>query len=262
MRRPAPGGRLQPLLAASIVFACSFGGALAGLWLRRRLPDEHLGPDARDVVKLGIGLVATLTALVLGLVTASAKSAFDLQDGAVKTSTANVLLLDRTLARYGPETRPIRDLLRAIVERRLEATWPSGDTRARVPDAADNAAGVDAIENGILALKPATDAQRWLRERALSVGDTLAQARWLSSTGARSAIPVPFLVALGLWVTVIFTTFGLLTPPKATVVVVLLICSASVAISIFLILEMETPFSGLMKVSGEPLRYALAHLGG
>lgn len=262
MRRSFAGGLLEPILAASAIFACAFGGALAGLWLRRRLPDEHVTADARDVVKLGIGLVATLTALVLGLVTASAKSAFDLQDGAVKASAANVLLLDRTLARYGPETRPIRALVRATLERRLETTWPSAGGPEIAPDASDNAATVDTIENAILALAPATDAQRWLQSRALTISDTLAQARWLSSTGAASAIPLPFLIALGLWLLVIFGTFGLLTPRNATVLVVLFVCSLSVAASILLILEMETPFSGLMKVSAAPLRYALAHLGG
>lgn len=251
---------LQPLLIASLVFACAFGAAIAGQTLRARLPSEHVSSDARDVVKLGIGLVATLTALVLGLVTASAKSQFDLQDSAVKTSAANLVLLDRTLARYGPETRPIRDLLRVTVAHRLAVTWPDDGAVART-SLDESTAPVDEIQDQILALAPHTDAQRWLQSRALGLSDTLAQERWLSSTGAASSIPLPFLVALTVWLTAIFGTFGVLAPRNPTVLVVLLVSTLAVATSLFLILEMESPFGGLMRISSGPLRFALAHLG-
>jgi hypothetical protein len=60
--------------------------------------------------------------------------------------------------------------------------------------------------------------------------------------------------------TITFTSFGLLAPQNATVFVVLLVCALSVGSVIFLILELGEPFEGLLKVSGDALSYAHAHL--
>jgi hypothetical protein len=94
---------------ASITFLCTFGCALAATVLRARLFPPHLSKESQDVVRLGMGLVATMTALLLGLVTASARSTFDAQDAAIRNSAANILTLDRHLARYGPETKRPRE---------------------------------------------------------------------------------------------------------------------------------------------------------
>ena len=102
---------MEPTWIGLLVFSCTLGGAFLGIWLRERLPDHHLSHESQDVVKLGVGLIATMTALVLGLVTASAKSAFDAMDAAVKQGAGDILALDRTLARYGPEAEPIRAAL-------------------------------------------------------------------------------------------------------------------------------------------------------
>src|SRR5215475_11147021 len=115
---------MTPTLIGMLVFVCTFGGALVGLWLRSALPDHHLSPDSKDTVKVGIGLIATMTALVLGLVTASAKSSFDALNTAVQHTAADVLALDRTLARYGPESKAVRETLAQVIAQRLEMTWP------------------------------------------------------------------------------------------------------------------------------------------
>ena len=98
---------MNALGIAALAFAAALGGALGGMWLRARLPAEHISEATKDTVKLGIGLVATMTALVLGLVTASAKSSFDGLDAAVRHTALDILTLDRVLARYGPEAAPI-----------------------------------------------------------------------------------------------------------------------------------------------------------
>src|SRR5271156_1258708 len=106
---------VSPMTISWVVFACVFGGALVGMLLRATLPAHHLNADSKDVVKLGMGLVATMSALVLGLLVASAKSSFDAQGAQLKQMSANVVLLDRVLAHYGPETKEARDALRATV---------------------------------------------------------------------------------------------------------------------------------------------------
>jgi hypothetical protein len=246
---------------AWIVFACVFGGVVFGIFLRFLIPEHHLSEDTKDVVKLGMGLIATMTALVLGLMIATAKSSYDAQDQAVKHTAAKVLLLDHMLSNYGPETKEARDLLRRAVASRLEAIWPenrSHPVRLDAPEAVFTDYGIEAR---ILQLSAHNDAQRWLQTQALRIGRDITETRLLVSGSLGSSIPVPFLVVVVFWLTIIFGSFGLFAPRNTTVVAVLFLCSLSVAGSIFLILEMDRPFEGVMKVSSVPLRYALSHLG-
>jgi hypothetical protein len=115
---------MSAIATASIIFACLAASALLGLLLHSRVPVDHLSTESKDVVKLAMGLIATMAALVLGLLTASAKSSFDTWNNEVKQSAAKIILLDRTLAHYGPETKPIRDLIRDAVAFRIAQTWP------------------------------------------------------------------------------------------------------------------------------------------
>ncbi|TMA79949.1 MAG: hypothetical protein E6J56_22230 [Deltaproteobacteria bacterium] len=244
-----------------IVFACVFGGALLGMLLRSVLPEHHLTQDSKDVVKLGMGLIATMAALVLGLLIASAKSAFDIQNNEFKQAAANIVLLDRALAHYGPETQAGRDQLRRAVAFRLAVTWPEdASTPARL-DTPETTPRVETIEAGIRELSPKTDGQRWVQSRALQIVGDLQQTRWLLIGGAADSIPMPFLVVLVFWITVIFASFGLFAPPNGTVVSVLFVCALSIAASIVLIVEMGRPFEGILKISSAPLRYTLSHLG-
>ena len=250
-----------PTEIALIVFACVFGGALLGMFLRFLIPEHHLSEDTKDVIKLGMGLIATMTALVLGLMIATAKSSYDTQDEAVKHTAAKVLLLDRMLSNYGPETKEARELLRRTVASRLEAIWPEDRSQHARFDAPDAMFTNRGIETRILQLSPQNDAQRWLQTQALRVGRDIMETRWLVLGSLGSSMPVQFLVVVVFWLMIIFGSFGLLAPRNATVVAVLFLCALSVAGSIFLILEMDRPLEELMSISSAPLRYTLSHLG-
>ena len=251
---------MHPTLVGVIVFACTFGGALLGMWVRTILPAGHLDEDSKDTVKLGIGLVATMSALVLGLVTASAKSSFDAVDTAVKSAALDVLTLDRLLARYGPETSGLRTSLQRMVASRIDMVWPQGSPRPVNLDLAKAPSEVEAIVDGIRALTPHTDSQRALQARAQESAEGLLRVRWLVSASTVTSVPLPFLAILLFWLTITFASFGLFAPRNATVIAVLTVCAVSVAAAVFLVLEMDGPFSGVLKVSPEPLRYAYAHL--
>jgi hypothetical protein len=242
-----------------IAFACNIGGSLTGLFIGSRLPDHHASSESKDVVRLSMAMVATLTALVLGLVTASAKSAFDAEDAAIKATSASVLSLDRMLADYGPATKPVRDQLRGALADRINAVWPE-DAREVSRDL-DAAPPAETIVREILMLAPQTDAQQWYKAQALELSDEILKARWIVFGGTQSTVPGTFLVVIICWLTVLFGSFGLFAPRNATTTGALLICSLSVAASIFLILEMNTPFSGVMKISSTPLHFAMAHIG-
>src|SRR5215813_9880274 len=246
---------MTSLEIAGITFACIFGGALLGMLFRSVLPEHHLNPESKDVVKVGMGLIATMAALVLGLLTGSAKEAFDTQDAELKQMAANVILLDRTLAHYGPETKSIRDQIRRALEYKLAMTWPENGSATRV-DTSETTPAVEAIEDAIRALSPQNDVQRALQSRALQVAGDLMQTRWLMfGQQAGNAIQTPLLVVLVFWLAALFASFGLFAPRNATVMAVLCVSALSVAGAILLILEMNQPFQGLVTVSGAPLRY-------
>ncbi|HXY32426.1 MAG TPA: hypothetical protein VEI06_17115 [Gemmatimonadaceae bacterium] len=250
---------MSPLFSGLITLACVLGGVAVGMWYAKRAPEHHLTKQSTDSVKVSMGLTATMTALVLGLVTASSKSSYDAEESAVKQSAVLLLTLDRALARYGPETHEIRDSLRSMVRQRYERVWSSAPHGAFTTTRSTT--GGEAIEGRIEALTPQTDAQRRLQSKAIDISDELLQARWVVSAGATSSVPKPFLIILVGWLTILFMSFGLFAPRNATVVSALFLCALSVSSAIFLILELNQPFAGLLRLSAEPIRFALTQLG-
>ena len=246
---------------ATLTFVFAFGGALVGGYVRSLLPPTHLSKESQDVMRLGMGLVATMTALLLGLVTASARSAFDSQDAAIRTSAANILTLDRLLARYGPETIPIRDGLKKGLAFRIQMTWPADGSSNLDLQPTQATSAIENIENGILALTPATETQRWFKSEALKLSEDVSKTRWRVLGSMGGSVPVVFLAVVMFWLTVTFTSFGLYTQSNASVVAVLFVAAFSVAAAVFLIMELDGPFEGVIKVSSAPLRYALSQLG-
>jgi hypothetical protein len=251
---------VSSLIVAGITFACTFGGALFGMYLRRVLPDPHLGSDSKDVIKMGTGLIATMAALVLGLLIASAKSTFDAQRAGFQQMATNVVLLDRTLAHYGPEAKAARDVLRNTVAGVLDQLWPAAGTPSSGLDAPEITAKGTALYEAVRDLAPKTDAQRAAQAQALQLVTDLTRTRWTLSQRDDGSIPKPFLAILIFWLSVLFMSFGLFSPGNATVVAILLVCALSVASALLLIVDMSQPFTGLFQISSTPLRGALAQL--
>lgn len=253
---------MSALLVAAIVLVCIFAGALLGMILRGVLPAHHLSDESKDVVRLGTGLVATMAALVLGLLVASAKSSYDTQRDGLDEIAANVTLLDTVLAQYGPPAQEARASLRRVVAGAIARLWPADASQEPTLAAAETTAGGKLLRAQILALAPANDMQRALQSQALQVETNLARGRLLLVAQHEStAISGLFLVILSFWLVVLFASFGLFAPRNATVVAALLISALSVSGAIFLILELNQPFKGLMQISSTPLRSAFAHLG-
>lgn len=250
---------MSPMAVSLLTLAVVFGGALLGIFLRIHLPSDHIGGDSRDVVKLGMGLVGTMAALVLGLLIASAKSSYDTQSAELTDISSKVVLLDRILAHYGPETKETRDVLRASVVRILDGMQSKQPASSYLTSSSST--GAEVLYDKIRDLSPANDAQRSSQAQAMSIVLSLAQTRWLMFEQSANSISFPLLAVLIFWLTIIFISFGLFAPPNATVIATLFVCAISVSGAIFLILEMYTPYAGLIQVSTAPLRTALAHLG-
>ena len=242
---------------ALIVFACVAGGALIGSLLSAVLPSRHLSSDSKDTVKVGMGLIGTMTAILLGLLIASAKSFYDSQNTELTEMSSKVILLDRVLAHYGSETKDVRDLLHTAVGRILDAMWRkgSGNSGAAAPG------GSEIVYEKIQGLSPQNDAQRSLQNQALSVAIDLAKTRWLMLQQATSSVSAPLLVVVVFWLVLIFCSFGLLAPRTPIVAATLGLCALSVSAAIFLVVDMYSPYTGVVQVSSAPLRTALAQLG-
>ena len=250
------------LLIAALVLGCTLLGAGAGFSIRRLLPETHLSGESREVIKQGFGLIATMVALVLGLLVASAKSAFDAQNTGFGQLSTSIILLDRSLAQYGPEAKSARDRLRGTVVSTIDLLWPA---RRSQPVLGMDARGITAnggsLFEAIRDLSPKNDSQRAIQTQALQTGADLTKIRWTLSQPAAPLLPAPFLVVLVCWLAVLFASFGLLTPRNPTVVVTLFICALSLAGAMFLIIDLGEPFGGLIRVSDDSLRYALSQLG-
>jgi hypothetical protein len=252
---------MSPISLSLIAFACVFGGTFLGMFLRKRLPGHHPSGDTKDVVRLGTGLIGTMAALVLGLLIASANSTYETQSGQVRQLTANIALLDVTLAEYGPETAPLRSLLRRAVTTRADRVWhENGSDPGKAEPFGASAASLSFYDE-ILKLSPQNAAQRSLQARAIDASNDVAKARLLLFVQTVGSIPMPFLVVLISWLTIIFASFSLFADSNATIICALGLFALSASAAIFLILELSQPFTGLMMISSEPLRNALAPLG-
>lgn len=208
---------------------------------------------------MGMGIIATMAALVLGLLVASAQGSYEAQRNELLDASAKVMSLDHILAHYGPDTQEARHQLRNVVADAIDRMWPKEHTQSS--PAAPRTASAELTYSEILKLSPKDDTQRTLKSEALSIALELSNTRWLLYEQGSSSISKPLLVVVVFWLTIIFVSFGLFAPTNSTVVSTLLVCALSVSGAIFLILELYRPFQGLIQLSSAPLRTALEHLG-
>jgi hypothetical protein len=248
-------------VTALLTFGCTLGAALMGIALRARLPAHHLDGDSKDAVKLVIGLIATMTALVLGLLTSSAHSAYDQQAGEVQQLGVHLTDIDRILAHFGPDAAPQRELLRRLVTEDIARIWRSdGDGGViNVPMSARHE-GL-ALFDAIASLTPTTEVQKFGQSRALQLLAGVSETRRLLSEQASNSVSPPLVFVLIAWLTLLFFGFGLFARFNPTVFAAFAVGAASVSASLFLILEMSQPYSGWIQVSSAPLRNALALMG-
>ena len=252
---------MSSLAISLVVFACVIGGTTAGLVLRRILPAEHLNDPAKEVVKLSMSLIATMAALVLGLLVASAKTSWDTQATELRQIAADSALLDRNLQLYGTETAPIRADLRRAIGHVAQSIWLDGSDRGQALDSEPMRERVAKLLSSIEALEPHNGVQKFSQSNAIQLLYLLGQTRFMLIQQQSSSIPPPFLVILTFWLSVLFLGFALFAPPRnPTVIVALLVCALSASSAVFLILELDHPFSGLLSLSDAPLREALQQM--
>jgi hypothetical protein len=249
----------NPLIIGLIVFATILAGAFAGWVLRQRLPEHHLADETKSLVSVSMAVVATVSALVLGLLISNANTSFSALGGEVTTLSAQILRLDQILRRYGPETDPARETLRHYAELKTADLFPHNpaDVDLGAPSTYEL---LQQLEDSLLALKPANSRDQWWLGQAMTLAAKIGDTRWLLAQQVGQGTPKAFVALLVFWLTLLFASFGLFAPRNLTSAVTLTLCALAVAGAIGMILELEQGFGGLIHISPQPMRQAVQTL--
>jgi len=241
------------------VFALLSVTVLTALYLPPRLPAHQLSKETQDAVKVGVGMVVVLSALVLGLLIASVKSTFDTATRDLKHFATQIVLLDRTLRAYGSQGDSARSLIRQYVEQALAGTWPS-DNESEVVDDPRAEQLIYQLQNAILSLAPESSQQRALSDEMKGEVRRLIELRWTLIEEGTTSLNVPLVTVLVIWLTLVFASFGYNAPRNPLVVITFILCAASIGGALFLVIQMDRPFEGLIKVSPAPLQNVLSYI--
>ncbi|MBZ6075126.1 hypothetical protein [Microvirga puerhi] len=248
---------MNSLVVSLLTFAAIFGGALLGIGLARVLPAPHLNTETRTAVSVSMAVVGTLAALVLGLMITTASSAFSARSNAIDTLAVDIAKLDRILSRLGPGASSIREDLRSYAKAKAEELAAVVDKR---DIALRNLTVLEGISDQVSQLSAEDARFRHNQSQALLLVDSIADARWRLVEDASISIPLPFLIIVIFWLSLLFASFGLFAPNNATVVIALFLCAVAISGGIFLILELGTPTRGFIRASVEPLQLMIKDL--
>jgi hypothetical protein len=229
------------------------------MWLKKCLPGHHLNEASKDTIKVGSGILASLAALVLGLLISSAKSSFDATNAGIAQGSAKIILLDRTLADYGPETQEARKQLRDAVAFTMDRVWSKTNDGPTGSKGFELSNGMEKLQGILRRLTPDTKPKEETLTEAMQLTSDIAQTRWFLIE-QQSPLPTPVLVVLVVWLVLLHVSMGLFAPCNGTVLAVLVVSALSVSSALFLVMEMSRPLDGIVKVSDAPVRKALEFL--
>jgi hypothetical protein len=241
-------------------FAVIFCGGLLGLLFGRLLPQEHRSDATQRVVQTATGTVSLLSALVLGLLVSTAKNKFDTSNQQVEQFAANLMLLTRELVNYGPEADDTKALLRKYTVAKIAETWPGGPGPKPEPDDPPAWKLLESLQQSLTELAPKTASQRAEAATASETAAALAKTTWLQAAEESQHVPQPFVLVMIVWLFVLFVSFGLFAPRNALVVIALLVGALSLAGAVVLVVDMDSPFEGVIVVSADPMQEAFAKM--
>lgn len=247
------------IIIGLISFAAIFGGALFGLFVAGRLPKHQLDSQTQSAITISVAVIGTLSALVLGLMVTAANSSFSKRSEEVRQLSLQVIRIDRNLRRYGSEGQAARDRLQDWAKLKILQLFPE---KGQPPASSQTAIELlERVQDALLDLKPSNERQKYLRTLCVTLSSNLIQARWDLEQHLGHSIPLPFLVLLIFWLTIVFLSFGLFAPSNPITITALLLCSLAVAGGIVLIQELDNPLSGVIRIPSDSMRKALTEIG-
>ena len=251
---------MSPFAESLLVLAVIVAASAIGIGLRRVLPEHHLADATRTNLFAAISIVGTLTALVLGLAFSNASATRNAVQQNVVSLATGIREADSLLRHYGPEADGLRAELAAYARRELSDLFPKDLTQP--PDLADRttASSLDQLEEGVLALHPQTEAQRWRQSQLLTLLQQITSTRWYLAEQRFITVPSLGVAILALWLAILFGTYALFMSVHATSIAGILASGVAMTAAILMILEGRQPFSGLAHISGAALTEATASL--
>jgi uncharacterized membrane protein len=244
---------MEPLTISLISFAFILAGALIGFYLGGVLPENHLSHESKEAVKMGWGIIATMSALVLSLLVASAKNTFDSVSVEYTDRAVKLIVLNHTLAEYGVEADGVRSHLYSAVAATIKRDFPEENINSTVAAAPHHSNIMEGIHDEVTKLTAATDEQRKLLSQAEQLSGDLSNSRWRVIEQSKTYLPNALFVALVFWLAILFVGLGLFSPRNKTVLLMLVLCSLSVSIAIYLINDLSHPLRGVVQISSAPL---------
>jgi hypothetical protein len=242
-----------------IAFAAILAGAFAGAEVRVRLPKHHLTDETKNLVSVSTAVVATVSALVLGLLISNANTSFTRLGGQVTALSAEILRLDHVLRRYGADAEPARTTLLQYAEHKAADLFPDDPAEVRLSNPSTYEL-LQRLEDMLLTLKPANPRDQWWLTQAMTLAAKIGDTRWLIAQQIGQGTPKAFVALLIFWLALLFGSFGLFAPPNWTSAVTLTLCALAVAGAVAMFLELEQGFGGLVRISPEPMRQAVKTL--
>jgi hypothetical protein len=239
-----------------LTLALTMAGAFMGWRLKKLLPHHHLTEETKKLVSASTAVVATVSALVLGLLISNANASFSRLGGEVTTLSAQILRLDRILLRYGPESQPARHVLREYAEQKAADMFPDDGSHVRLGNPSTYEL-LQRLEDSLLALKPATPRDQWWLGQAMTLAGKIGESRWLIAQQVGQGTPKAVVALLVFWLTLLFASFGLFAPHNLTSAVILTLCALAVAGAVAMFLELEQGFGRVIHISPNAMRQAL-----
>jgi hypothetical protein len=228
-----------------------------GMQVGRNLPKHHLNDQTKGVIAVSTGVIGTLTALVLGLLIGAASNSFNTKNREVVLMAADMIQADHLLRRYGPEAEDSRDLLHRYIAMKIQDFFPEGKNDRPNLSNPSTGALLEELEDRLVALNASNANQRWLQSQAIQLVNNIGTARWLLVEQSTNGVSVPLLVMVVFWLCLLFFTNPLFAPRNATVITALFICAVAAAGAIDMMLELNTPFRGFIRISSQPMKEAL-----
>jgi len=257
--RVALDTRLTPVNVGVIVFAIILTGAFAGWAANEYLPDYQLTEATRTLVSVSMAVVATISALVLGLLISNANASFITRAGEVIALSADILRLEQMLRRYGPEADTARRTLRLYAEHKTADLFPEDPRDVDLCNPSTYEL-LQQLEDSLLGLEPANSRDQWWLGQAMTLAGKIGENRWLLAQQNTERTPKAFVGLLTFWLTSLFASFGLFAPHNLVSALALTLCALAVSGAIGMILELEQTFGGLLRVSPRPMYSALSVL--
>ncbi|WP_160009058.1 hypothetical protein [Rhizobium sp. 18055] len=248
----------REVFLAAFVCLCLIAASIGTMLTYSKLPVHHRQDETNAVVRLVANIFVVMTSLVFSLMINSAKNTFEGIDSNVHAFATQIILFDKTLRTYGLEANETKQRLAVYVEKALGNAPPIDDPLVKGDPTSELA--LNEVGDSLSLLNPDDPGHIALWNDARQQYQRIVEQRWILVEQSEGVIPRPLISMLVAWLILIFASFGYRAPRNIIVVSMFVLAALLISASIYLVLDMDIPFSGLIQISDLPLHRALAEI--